>query len=47
MKTAELLTYHDIESLPREGRYEIIDGRLIEMSPAGGWHSRAVARTKK
>ncbi len=44
MKTAELLTYHDIESLPREGRYEIIDGRLIEMSPAGGWHSRAVAR---
>ena len=43
MITEELLTYKDISSLPKEGRYEVIKGRLMEMSPAGGWHAFAVA----
>ncbi len=44
MTVKELLTYEDISLLPKEGRYEVIEGRLLEMSPAGGWPSRAVAK---
>ncbi len=32
-----------LELLPKEGRYEVVEGRLIEMSPAGGWHALVVA----
>lgn len=44
MTTKDLLTYQDLKDLPNEGRYEVVEGRLLEMSPAGGWHSRAVAK---
>lgn len=43
MITEKILTYEDVSSLPKEGRYEVIKGRLMEMSPAGGWHAFAVA----
>ncbi|RME13037.1 MAG: Uma2 family endonuclease, partial [Aquificota bacterium] len=43
MTVKELLTYEDIPLLPKEGRYEVVEGRLVEMSPAGGWHGYAVA----
>lgn len=32
-----------LELLPKDGRYEVVEGRLIEMSPAGGWHALVVA----
>ncbi len=32
-----ILTYNDIDSLP-EGLYEIIDGRIVEVSPTGILH---------
>jgi len=44
VKVLEVITYADVEYLPKEGRYEVVEGRLLEMSPAGGWHSRAVAK---
>ncbi len=33
----KLLTYNDLDNLP-EGLYEIIDGRIVEMSPTGIIH---------
>jgi len=40
MKTIErLYTYQDlIEGKLPEGLYEIVNGEVVEMAPAGGWH---------
>ncbi len=43
MTTKDLLTYKDLKDLPKEGRYEVVEGRLLEMSPAGGWHAYMIA----
>ncbi len=43
MTTKDLLTYKDLKDLPKEGRYEVVEGRLLGMSPAGGWHAYMVA----
>ncbi len=40
MMIKECLT---LELLPKDGRYEVVEGRLIELSPAGGWHALVVA----
>jgi Uma2 family endonuclease len=44
MKTEKLISFEELSELPKEGRYEIVEGRLLEMSPAGGRHAYAVAR---
>jgi len=36
-KTKDIFTYEDLNNLP-EGLYEIIDGRIIEMTPTGVIH---------
>ncbi len=43
MTIKDLLTYKDLKDLPKEGRYEVVEGRLLGMSPAGGWHAYMVA----
>ncbi len=45
MATTKLLTVEDLErdGVP-EGRYELIDGELVEMSPSGGIASKVAAK---
>ncbi len=41
-----LLTAEDLEQLPDDGRYyELLDGELVEVTPPGPRHGRAVTRT--
>lgn len=37
----KLLTAEDLLDLPDDGqRHELLDGKLVEMAPTGGWHGK-------
>ncbi len=40
MATTHLMTIGQLEGLPDDGRFELIDGELIEMAPSGGRSSQ-------
>jgi Uma2 family endonuclease len=44
MATTHLTTIDQLEGLPQEGRFELIDGELIEMAPSGGRSSKTGMR---
>jgi Uma2 family endonuclease len=41
--TPKTWTDEDLLALPDDGRYELVDGELVRMSPAGGRHGDIVA----
>lgn len=44
MVTTKLMTAEEVEFLPEGQRYDLIQGRLITMSPAGRRHGRLASR---
>src|SRR5262245_37082230 len=45
MASARVITDEELLNLPQDGgSYEVVDGDLVRMSPAGWWHEKIVAR---
>jgi Uma2 family endonuclease len=41
VKPAARATIDDLYNVPEHGKAELVNGELVAMSPAGGWHGRA------
>lgn len=44
MVTTKLITVEELEQIPEVGRYDLIRGELITMTPAGGGHGRVALK---
>ena len=44
MESETEATVEDLYRVPENGKAELVDGRIIRMSPTGGWPSRAAMR---
>jgi len=43
-ETARLITAEELEHFPTDERYELVEGRLVRMTPVGYLHGRTVVR---
>jgi Uma2 family endonuclease len=45
MASTRVITDEELLRLPQDGcRYEVVDGELVRMSPAGWWHEQIIVR---